>query len=98
VIVNEYEAPEHNAGEEVVGIYVIVETIGEVVLLVAVKLGIFPDPLAASPIAVFEFVQVKFAPMGLLTKEGTEITFPLQSVIFEIAVAVGLGLIVIVKE
>jgi hypothetical protein len=41
-----------------VGVTVIVEVIGEVVVLVAVNEGTPPVPLAARPIAAFEFVQV----------------------------------------
>ena len=40
------------------GVTVIVALTGEDVVLVAVKLLIFPVPLAAIPMAVFEFVQV----------------------------------------
>ena len=36
----------------------------------AFQAGIFPEPLAARPILVFEFVQVKEAPGGTLTKFG----------------------------
>jgi len=47
---------------------IIVAVIGEVVLLVAVNAGIFPVPLAASPIKVFEFVHVYCVPLTVLLK------------------------------
>jgi hypothetical protein len=59
---------------------------------VAVKLGIFPVPLAANPIAGLEFVHAKLAPTGLLTKAGMKTEVPAHCVIFVIAVAVGTGL------
>lgn len=45
-----------------VGVTVIVPVIGAFVALVAVKLGILPVPLAASPIAVLLLVQLKIVP------------------------------------
>ena len=47
----------------------------------AVKDGISPEPLAAKPIAVFEFVHVKLAPEGVLTKFVAGITVVLQATI-----------------
>ena len=41
-----------------VGVTVIDATIGVVVLLVAIKVGIFPTPLAAMPIDAALFVQL----------------------------------------
>jgi hypothetical protein len=43
--------------------------IGELVVFVAVKLGVLPVPEAANPILASEFVQVKVPPTGLLTYE-----------------------------
>ena len=45
-----------------VGVMVIVALIEDDVALVAVNDGIFPDPLAASPIAVLLFVHVNVVP------------------------------------
>jgi hypothetical protein len=42
---------------------VIVAVTGAAVAFVAVKEGILPDPLAASPMAVLLFVQVKVVPL-----------------------------------
>lgn len=42
----------------IVGVTVIVPVTGAPVLLVAVNAGTLPEPLAASPIAVLELVQV----------------------------------------
>ena len=45
-----------------VGVIVIVALIGKLVPLVAVKDGTMSDPLAANPIEVLLFVQVKLVP------------------------------------
>jgi hypothetical protein len=96
VIVYDEEIPAHDSGDALVGVTVIVAVIGDEVLLVAVKLPISPEPLAASPIAVFEFVQVYVAPAGVLLKfVGATVPFT-QSVILEGIVTVGKGLTVIV--
>ena len=51
-----------------------VAVIGLVVVLVAVKAGVFPEPLVAKPMAVLLFVQLNVAPAGVLAKllAGTE--------------------------
>lgn len=46
----------------VCGVTVIVETIGALVVLIAVKLAISPIPLAARPIDVVLFVQLNTVP------------------------------------
>ena len=46
------------AGFPKTGVTVIVPEIGALLLFVAVNAGILPNPLAAKPIAVFEFVQL----------------------------------------
>lgn len=51
-----------------VGVTVIVPDILDVPVLVAVKEGTLPVPLAASPIAVLLFVHAKVAPEGVLLK------------------------------
>ena len=45
-----------------VGVTVMVALMGALVVLVAVKAAIFPDPLAASPMAVLSLVQLKVVP------------------------------------
>ena len=61
-----------------VGVTVIVEEIGEVVALVAVNEGIFPVPLAARPIAVLLFAQVKVVPLTDPDKPVIGATTPVQ--------------------
>ena len=61
-----------------VGVIVIVEVIGPAVALVAVKAGKLVVPLAAKPIAAFEFVQVNVAPTGALTKVFAGTAAPAQ--------------------
>jgi hypothetical protein len=63
VIVYVIGVPTHPAR---VGVTVIVEVIGDPVVLVPVKPVIAPVPLAGSPIAVFEFVHAYVAPAGVL--------------------------------
>ena len=57
-----------------VAVTLIVADIGLVVVLVAVNADVFPEPLAANPIAVLLFVQLNVAPAGVLVKllAGTE--------------------------
>jgi hypothetical protein len=79
-----------------VGVTVIVPVIGAAPLFVPVKEAIFPDPLAPSPIAVFEFVQDVVAPTGVEVKLTTGVAPP-HCEILVTAVKTGLGNIVIVK-
>ena len=64
--------------------------------LVAVKLGTFPLPLAAKPIAVLEFVQVNVVPEGVPTKLVAEIRTPEHTEKFAGTATTALGLTVIV--
>ena len=57
MIIKVIGVPVH-AGFPKEGVTVIVPEIGALVPFVVVNAGILPDPLAAKPIAVFEFVQV----------------------------------------
>jgi len=57
-----------------------VEVIGLPVILPALKEGIFPVPLEAIPIAVFELVQVKIAPVGLPEKTVAAMVPPHTSI------------------
>ena len=76
------------------GVTVIVETFGVEPAFVAVKTGVFPAPLAPRPITVFEFVQVKVAPAGVLANAEAATLPPLQIIIFVIGVTIGVGLTV----
>ena len=51
-----------------VGVTFIVAVIGFDVVFIAVKTGVFPEPLAAKPIAVLLFVQINVPPAGVLVK------------------------------
>jgi hypothetical protein len=66
-----------------------VATIAVVPILVAVNEGISPEPLAAKPIDVLEFVQVKVAPVGVLAKFVAATEIPLTTEIFVGTVTVG---------
>ena len=81
----------------VVGVTVIVAVIGAAVLLVAVKLGILPWPVAASPIAVLEFVQLNIVPATVPTKFTAAVAAPLHNVWLATAATVAFGLTVIVN-
>lgn len=74
-----------------VGVTVIVAVIGTAPVFVAVNPEIFPVPLAANPIAVFEFDQANVPPNGVLTKLVEEINPLLQTVIFPGLFTVGIG-------
>ena len=74
----------------------VVET-GDEVLLIAVKLGTLPlPPVTDKPIPVFELVQVKVAPVGLLLKLTEGIVAPEHTVVLTGTVATGRGLTVMV--
>ena len=62
---------------------------------IAVKKGTFPNPLAARPIAVFEFVQVNVAPVGELLNDVSGTVAPGQTTELEGTLAIGCGLTVI---
>ena len=52
--------------------------IGAVVVFVAVKLEMFPVPLAANPISVFVFVHAKVLPIIGLVNESPDVVSLLQ--------------------
>ena len=60
------------------GVTVIVALIGKTVALVAVKGGILPEPLAASPMAVLLFVQAYVVPFTGPDKFVTGAVTPAQ--------------------
>ena len=70
VIVKFPDAPVHPFK---VGVIVIVPEMGTAPAFIVIKLGIFPVPDAASPIKVFEFVQLN----TVLDKEPVKLKFPL---------------------
>jgi hypothetical protein len=61
-------------------VIVIVAVIGAVPVFVAVKEGISPEPLAARPIAVLLFVQVKVVPATGPASVFAGTVAPLQNV------------------
>jgi hypothetical protein len=61
-----------------VGVTVIVAVIGDDVALVAVNVGMSPEPLAARPIAVLLFVHVNVVPLTGPDKGVTGATAPTQ--------------------
>jgi len=75
VIVNVDAAPVHPFA---VGVTEIVDVIGEVVAFVAMNDGIFPEPLAARPIAVLLFVQANVVPLTGPDKFVTGAVTPAQ--------------------
>ena len=79
-----------------VGVTVIVAVIAAAVPFVAVNEGISPFPLPPIPIAVFEFVQVKVPPAGILTNVVPATVPLLQTVISAGTVTVGTGFTVTV--
>lgn len=78
------------------GVKVMVAEITVPVEFVEVKLGIFPVPLAASPIAVFELVQVKPQPAWLLIKFVDGMFSPAQTLILSGIIREGIGFTVMV--
>ena len=72
-----------------------VAMIGAFPVLVALKDGISPVPLSVSPIAVFEFIQLKVPPAGVLAKVVPVTVSPLQTEIFAGTVTVAVGITVI---
>ncbi len=73
------------------GVIVIVPETGTFVVFVAVKVGIFPLPLAANPIEVLLFVHVKVVPVTGPESVVTGTVTPVQEVLFAIALTVGVG-------
>jgi hypothetical protein len=88
-----FVGPVHPAN---VGVTVMVPLIAPEVLLLAVNAGGLPEPVAASPIAVLEFVHVKVAPAGVLVNVPAGTAAPLQTVKLAGTLAVGKGLTVTV--
>jgi len=69
-----------------------------VLLAGAVHVLILPEPLAASPILVFELANEKVAPDGTLTKLPILMGVPGQTAIFVLGLTTGVGYIVTVKH
>lgn len=79
-----------------VGITIIVAVILDVLVFVAVKVGIFPVPIAAKPTAVLEFDHVNVPPAGKLIKLDAGTVPLLQTTMLAGTVTNGVGLTVIV--
>ena len=75
VMVNVWAAPGQPAAD---GVTVIVAVTGVLVKLMAVNAGIFPLPLAAKPIAVLLFVQLKVVPLTAPEKVIRLVVAPLH--------------------
>jgi hypothetical protein len=80
-----------------VGVTVIVATTGEAPAFVAVKLAMFPEPLAARPIEVVLFVQLNVVPDTAPLNVTAVVAAPLATVWFETAATVGVGFTVTVN-
>jgi len=78
------------------GVTVMVAVIGVVPVLVAVKPGIFPLPLAGKPMPVFELVHAKVAPVVGLVNVVAGKASPLHTVLFAGTTTVVVGFTVIV--
>ena len=76
---------------------VIVATTGALVVLIAVNEGIFPVPLAARPIDVLLFVQLKTVPLTAPLKLTALLAAPLHKAWLAGCITSGVGLTVIVK-
>ena len=61
------------------GVTIIVPVMDEPVAFCALKLGMFPVPLATKPIAVLLFVQLNVVPAKLLLNERVPVGKPLQT-------------------
>jgi hypothetical protein len=79
-----------------VGVTVIVAVIAVVPVFVPVNDAMSPEPLAANPIAVLEFVQAKVPPDGVLEKLVAATTSLLQTEMLAGTVAVEVGFTVMV--
>jgi hypothetical protein len=82
--------------ELAVGVTVIVPVIAAEPLLTETNDGVFPEPDAPRPIAVFEFVHANVAPAGLLEKVEAPIVVPAHTVDDVTGETVGDGFTVIV--
>ena len=82
----------------IVGVTQIVPVIATPVLFGgAVQVGIVPVPEAGSPIAVFVFVQVKIAPLGVVVNPGMDTGSLGQTSISATGSMIGVGIIVTVN-
>lgn len=96
VLVKVFDVPvQVTPPEKYIGVTVIVPEIGIVVLFVAVKDGIFPEPLALRPIAVLLLVQLN--EVAVPKKETAAVASPAQRVSFSGWFTMGAGFTVIVN-
>ena len=95
VMVKLMGVPEHPLS---VGVTVICPEIGAIVVLVAVKLLIFPPPAAPRPICVDEFVHVNVVPAGVPVKAGTVTELFAHAVTGDMGFTDGVGFSVTVAD
>lgn len=81
-----------------IGVTIIVHDMGDVPGLVAENAGMFPEPLAPSPIAVLEFAQLKVVPATVPDKFIKLVVEPLHNVRLDTLLTVGVGLTVTANE
>ncbi len=93
VIVYEAGVPGQPLAE---GVTVRLAVTGTAVLLIPVKEGVFPVPLAASPILASEFVHANVVPGVVLVNAEAATERLLQTVMFAGTTTTGVGLTVIV--
>ena len=79
------------------GVTVMFAIIGDITILVVVKLGMFPLPVAAKPIEVLSFVQSKVVPATLPEKGIGPLAAPLHLTRLVIVFTVGVGFTVMVN-
>ena len=75
-----------------IGVRVRIAVIGVEPVLIAVKDGMFPVPLAASPMAVLELDQLKVAPAGVLVNNTGGTVAPVHTVVLAGRLTSGNGL------
>lgn len=74
-----------------VGVTVMIAVTAVAPVLLAVNAGVFPVPLAASPIEGSELVHANVPPEGILTKADAVIMSPLQTTMLTGTVVTGVG-------
>jgi fumarate reductase subunit D len=79
------------------GVTLMFAIIGDVPILVVVKLGMFPLPVAAKPIEVLSFAQSKVVPVTLPVNAIMPLAMPLHFTILAIEFTVGIGFTVMVN-
>ena len=97
-IVNDFDGPLQETVFVYTGVTVMVAVITELPVFTAVKEGIFPTPLAASPMLVVLFTQLYCTPAFMFPEKSIVATASLlQAVILARLLTVGIGFTVIVN-